>query len=234
MHRLQISIFGAVTLVFAVIGVNDNIFFEGSGARLAMGAGWLLLAIVDIIWLLYFTSDEESRMFQVFNFFGTGGLTPPSRRRRNTRMQSVHNMTSNNGYAANYAGGPVMSHDTPYDVKDSGVGSGAGSGRLGSGLTAQHSQHSIGRASPVDPNTSYGNAAGNASMTNVGDTAGVEPHSPLMGGGAAGVGAAGASTSGTDSAQPSEYIYKAKALYNCEIIPLCALVKLMPPRYAIA
>ncbi|KAK7686738.1 hypothetical protein QCA50_010338 [Cerrena zonata] len=104
MHRFQISIFGAISVVFSVFGVNQGIFSHNSALD-AMAAGWLILAIVNILWTLYFTSEEDSLMLHIFNSLGTGGLTPPSRRRR-TRPMSVHNMGVGNGYSAPYATPP--------------------------------------------------------------------------------------------------------------------------------
>ena len=37
----------AIAVVFAVIGVNDHIY-TGFSAQVAVGAGWLLIAIVDV------------------------------------------------------------------------------------------------------------------------------------------------------------------------------------------
>jgi hypothetical protein len=37
----------AIAVVFAVIGVNDHIY-AGVSAQVAVGAGWLLIAIVDV------------------------------------------------------------------------------------------------------------------------------------------------------------------------------------------
>ncbi|GAA5953229.1 hypothetical protein JCM21900_004458 [Sporobolomyces salmonicolor] len=64
--RFQLSIFLAVALVMAVIGVNSGIFTDTS-YQLAMGAGWLLLAIVDILWLLYFTSEPGAFFPSLFD-----------------------------------------------------------------------------------------------------------------------------------------------------------------------
>jgi SHO1 osmosensor len=230
MHRMQISVFGAVALVFAVEGVNTGIFADDS-RLIAMGAGWFILTIVDIIWLLYFTSEEDSRIFYIFNLFGTGGLSPPSRRRRNTRVQSAH-MSTNNGYATNYASGGVPPEGDYGGLKLDPV-------------PPQRSQHSLPPGSPgPDANRSIGsgNMSGNGKL-NAADTAppgvGVEPNSPLMGG-AAGLGAGGGSgigpgsggaaspiagaslaggrsTTGAESMlSPDTYMYKAKALYACE------------------
>lgn len=54
--RLQACAFSTMAAVFAVIGVDMSIF-AGQPARGAMAAGWLLLAIVDILWVLFFTAE---------------------------------------------------------------------------------------------------------------------------------------------------------------------------------
>lgn len=58
-NRFQLSIFLAIAVVMAVIGVNSGIF-NTTSFQLAVGAGWLLLAIVDILWLLYLTSEPNT------------------------------------------------------------------------------------------------------------------------------------------------------------------------------
>ena len=206
MHRLQISVFGAIAIVFAVQGVQLGIYVK-DGAFNAMAAGYLIIAIVDILWVLYFTSEEDSLMLHIFNSMGTGGLTPPGRRRRTTRTQSVHNMSANNGYVNNYASG-VGSHDVPYESK-------LGGAALGTGNRSQHTFVADASGAPrsIGGNASAGGADGN-----------IGPGSPLMGSGAAGVGAGGPlsassppasrdlDTTISDSAVP----YRAKALYACK------------------
>jgi SHO1 osmosensor len=44
---LKIAVFGAIAIVFAVIGVNQGIFMERPALE-AMSAGWLILAVVDV------------------------------------------------------------------------------------------------------------------------------------------------------------------------------------------
>ncbi|THV06611.1 hypothetical protein K435DRAFT_711473 [Dendrothele bispora CBS 962.96] len=208
MHRFQISVFGAVAIVFAVIGVDQGIF-SGNAPLQAMSVGWLLLAMVDILWVLYFTSEDDSLMLHVFNLMGTGGLTPPSRRRRARNQSSIHNM--NNGYANNYAsGGGISSQDIPYNKQmGSVVGSpGIGGGMGPNGIRSQNSfgavstdARSIGAASANNAPTS----AGGPGSIGGGDTNG--PNSPLM----AGVGAVG--QMGSPEAGAETYSYKAKALY---------------------
>jgi len=178
-----------------------------------MGAGWLILAIVNILWVLYFTSEEDSLTLHIFNLLGTGGLTPPSRRRR-TRAQAD---MAGNGYATNYAsGGGIGSHDMTYDTKmGSGMGSGMGMGSQGG--AGVRSQNSFGGASEGGMGTRSLGTGAAGSMSNLpqggpgsvgnGDNG---PSSPLM----AGVGGTtGGSSGGGPDSSPDTYLYKAKALY---------------------
>ncbi|KAH9486383.1 High osmolarity signaling protein SHO1 [Psilocybe cubensis] len=209
MNRFQISVFGAIAIVFAVEGVTLGIFASNSALN-TLGAGWLILAIVDILWVLYFTSEEDSLTLHIFNMLGTGGLTPPSRRRR--RTQSVMNMQAGNGYPTNYAqGGGIGSHDA-YDAK---LGGGAYSSPNQTGI---RSQNSFGGSLNDNMTRSMGGTGGGGSIHNQTTTGGPGsindngPNSPLM----AGIGA-GNSTTGTNPEQPQaqteSYSYKAKALY---------------------
>lgn len=203
--------------------------FSSASSLQAMGAGWLLLAIVNIIWALYFTSEEDSLMFHVFNSLGTGGLTPPSRRRR-TRPMSVHN--TGNGYTAYQAtpGGMTAMGPGGYDAKMNSFSAPIGSANSFKATSAD--ARSLGGAGSINGPPTGG--------SNVGaDNAGLA--SPLMGSGAAGVGAggglglgqnsfsmgatttadtsavsAGANTTGGAAATAADgSLYKAKALYAC-------------------
>ncbi|KAF9486334.1 high osmolarity signaling protein SHO1 [Pholiota conissans] len=209
MNRWQISVFGAVAIVFAVDGVTIGIFSSFSAAN-AMGAGWLILSIVDILWVLYFTSEEDSLTLHIFNMLGTGGLSSPSRRRR-TRQASMHGIQSGNGYPTNYAsGGGIGSHDG-YDAK-------LGGGAYGSpNPTGIRSQNSFG-GSLNDNTRSVGGGTGAGSIHNqntmggTGSIGGADngPSSPLM----AGIGSGNSGTLADAPAAPTEqYLYKAKALY---------------------
>lgn len=217
MHRLQISIFGAVSIVLAVDGVTAGIFAPTSALN-AMGAGWLILSIVDILWVLYFTSEEDSLTLHIFNMLGTGGLTPPSRRRR-TRSQSVH-MQSGNGYQTNYAsGGGIGSHDG-YDSK---IGGGAYGSPNPTGVRSQNSfGGSLNDGMRGGTVTGAGSIHNQTSIGGAGSIGGADngPSSPLM----AGIGA-GNSSSNINEQQLQQqqqqppaadtYLYKAKALYAC-------------------
>ncbi|GHJ90121.1 hypothetical protein NliqN6_6523 [Naganishia liquefaciens] len=67
-HRLQLCFILAILVVFAVNGVEY--IYQGqararaglgsAGSLKAVGAGWLMLAIIDIIWLLWLSSEEDS------------------------------------------------------------------------------------------------------------------------------------------------------------------------------
>jgi SHO1 osmosensor len=201
MHRLQISVFGAVAIVFAVQGANEGLF-ANIGSLQAMGAGWLVLSMVDILWVLYFTSEDDSLALHIFNSFGTGGLTPPSRRRRSPRGTSVHMTSPGNGYAAPYS-----------------TGGGIGPGMYDAKITGNGSFHE-----PIEPAT---RSIGGGSITNAPTSTGAGSirnestvGSPLMGSGNAGIGAGGGNSplnSGVPEPVPGTdgTVYRARALYAC-------------------
>ncbi|GJE87691.1 high osmolarity signaling protein [Phanerochaete sordida] len=222
MHRFQISIFGSIAIVFSVIGINQTIF-QNEGSLDAVAAGWLILAVVNILWTLFFTSEEDSLMLHIFNSMGTGGLTPPGRRRR--RTQSLHNMTGN-GYSAGYAAPGVMG-PAGYDAKPHSF-----VGPMGSGASLKANSveaRSMTGASLHQNTQNTGSIRGAASIVGSGDNAAVGLASPAMSSGAAGVGAgggpiqnvpSGGTASPVDAPAPapvsapaSEYIYRAKAMY---------------------
>jgi SHO1 osmosensor len=62
--RLQVSLFGTMSTVFAVKGVDLSIF-SGEPSRDAMAAGWLTLAMADILWVLYFSSEPGTPFFRL-------------------------------------------------------------------------------------------------------------------------------------------------------------------------
>ncbi|PSS29605.1 hypothetical protein PHLCEN_2v2753, partial [Hermanssonia centrifuga] len=225
MHRFQISVFGAIAIVFAVDGVNNTIF-TGFASLDAVAAGWLILAVVDILWTLYFTSEEDSLMLHIFNSMGTGGLTPPGRRRR--RTQSVHNM-SGNGYTTGYAA-PGSLGPVGYDAK---ANSFAG-GPVGSGASFKQGSVEARSLNAGSVNQVTTPSRGPVPLGAGDNQLGMS--SPLMGSGAAGVGAGGgpplpgvqsSPTGGAGGMVPPEsgsmgsagapgensYLYRAKAMY---------------------
>lgn len=58
-YGVQISIFAGLATVFAVIGADQNIY-ASSPAEKAVGAGWIITAIIDLLWIIYFTSPSDS------------------------------------------------------------------------------------------------------------------------------------------------------------------------------
>lgn len=75
-YGLQISIFATLATVFAVIGVDQNIYLSQPAAK-AVGAGWLLTAIVNLIWIIYFTSPPESPFLRVADIINAPGPSRP-------------------------------------------------------------------------------------------------------------------------------------------------------------
>lgn len=225
MHRLQLAVFLAIAVVFSVEGVNQSIFSNFSSLD-AMAAGWLILAFVNIIWTLYFTSEEDSLMLHMFNWMGTGGLTPPGRRRR--RTQSVHGM-GGNGYGAGGYSAPGTLGPSGYDGKAPSFTGGP----IGSG--ASFKANSVENRSMNQGSINQNTASIRGPASTVGD-AQMGMASPIMGPGAAGVGAGGGpggnlpNIQGSPVASPatpvdntmvntsgnSEFMYRAKALYACK------------------
>jgi len=223
MHRFQISIFGAIAIVFAVEGVTLGLFAP-NGAMNAMGAGWFILTLVDILWVLYFTSEEDSLSLYIFNMLGTGGLTPPSRRRRTRTQSSMHNMQAGNGYQTNYASGGGIGSNDGYDGKLGGGGFGSPN------LAGIRSQNSFGGSLNDNMTRSIG-GTGAGSIHNqpgggggTGSIAGVDngPSSPLMAGIGSGNSGVGSNIEAPPQ-QPESYAYRAKALYACELPPFLHL-----------
>lgn len=228
MHRFQIAVFGAVAIVFAVDGVDRGIY-SSTGSLQAMAAGWLILAIVDILWVLYFTSEEDSLQLHIFNSMGTGGLTPPNRRRRAGRGQSLH--MGGNGYGGAYGGGGIGPGDLPYDTKLNAPPLGGAMSARSQGSINAGGDGSIGNIRSMSGVGGGGVGGGGGSITGVPTQLGAEnlgASSPLMGSGNAGVGAGGGLASPersntsdiTPGGDPSGLTYKAKALYACEFLTL--------------
>jgi SHO1 osmosensor len=221
MHRFQISVFGSIAIVFAVIGINDTIF-SGRASLDAVAAGWLILAFVNITWTLYFTSEQDSLVLHIFNLMGTGGLTPPGRRR--TRTQSLHNM-GGNGYQAGYAA-PGALGPAGYDNKSHSF-----AGPMGSGASLKAPSMEARSITGASVNQNTGSIRGPGSAVGADPAIGLA--SPALSSGAAGVGAGGGiqnvpsagpgTTSPVDSsapgAGPTDFVYRAKALYPCESLP---------------
>ncbi|TYJ52388.1 hypothetical protein B9479_007006 [Cryptococcus floricola] len=108
LHRFQISIFLAIATALAVGGVQ--FIFQTEGPFIASGVGWLLLTIVNLIWILYLTSEEDTLIYNLLNSRGNGGLSTHGNRR---------------------IGGGIARRDS--DAYSAGMGNGGGRGELGMG-----------------------------------------------------------------------------------------------------
>ncbi|KAG8880469.1 Transmembrane osmosensor [Tulasnella sp. 331] len=247
MHRLQISAFTAVALVFSVTGTNG--LFSIAKSAQAYGAGWLLLTISNIVWLLYFTSEEDSLIFHIINQIGggTGGLTPPSRiRRRNpsvmggsaqVRQSSLGNGGAGYNNSTYQAGGNNSTYQAgggPTSYGGGGIGSGfenGGTTEAGLGAGTPRGGGSLvggpGNAETRSNRSVGGQTAGGMTGGGQSTTGGQSPRTPLMS--AAGgpntmsvVSGGDPDTSGqalTSGAEDTGYAYRARALYAYSASP---------------
>ncbi|KAJ7155694.1 hypothetical protein C8R46DRAFT_1226765 [Mycena filopes] len=87
-NRFQMTAFASIATVFAVFGIDSGVFSD-EPVLIAMGAGYLVLATVDILWIMYFTAEEDSLTLHVLNHLGT---TPPAAAARSPRR--MHKTTT--------------------------------------------------------------------------------------------------------------------------------------------
>ncbi|KAG8933486.1 Transmembrane osmosensor [Tulasnella sp. 418] len=234
MHRMQISAFTAVALVFSVQGATVGLFAKTKEQN-AMGAGWMLLTIPNILWLLFFTSEEDSLVFHVFSIVGGGsaGLTPPSRSRR--RNPSIHagstqvrqSTMSNSAGIGNggYTSG-VGSYGNPNSTY-SGGGIGYDAAKTEDlGMTAgSRSQASFG-PSGTDKQSVKSGAGTGQDAASARSAAAHSPRTPLIvPGGVGNTNSIGEIPGPTLAPPPEEqaYAYRAKALYACELVCSCCV-----------
>ncbi|KAK4047572.1 Transmembrane osmosensor [Microbotryomycetes sp. JL201] len=166
-NRFQISVFLAITVVFAVFGVNSGIFADSS-YQLAIGAGWILLAMVDILWLLYFSAEEDAAVARIFSAGARGQFTRGSTRQPSMQNSQPRGSMTQTGSAVSYQGAQS------FTGKNGGPGTGPAGISVGDlsqgGDAGQHSPNSFGEngrepefllkaralysysASPDDPN----------------------------------------------------------------------------------
>lgn len=125
--RLQVSAWTVVALVFAVLGIDEGIY-SNVGSYEAMAAGYFVLTIVDVIWLLFFTAEEESPIFNLFYSVGGGGLRTSGPR---------GGAGGGRGQNMRMAGGGVgLGNGSAY----SGGGGGFGQGGIGGGYQQAYGQ----------------------------------------------------------------------------------------------
>jgi len=221
MHRFQISVFGAVALVFSIFGVNQGIFINIPALQ-AMSAGWLLLSLVNILWLLYFTSEENSLILYVLNYAGTGGLTGPGRNGFRPNRRAANSMQ--NGVNGGYGGGGIE-YGAPPPPMDLGGGMSGAYDTKEPGMVMDHgamntmgnSQRSLG--SGVNAGSINSMATGNRGPIGGGSTSPPAVQQPMSQGGSNAGDAPGPGTPLIDNAPDGPvdnepYPYRAKALYT--------------------
>ncbi|KDE05572.1 hypothetical protein MVLG_04067 [Microbotryum lychnidis-dioicae p1A1 Lamole] len=108
-NRGQLSTFLAIAIVFGVFGTNLGIFTATSFQR-AIGAGWILLTMINIVWLLYFSAEEGSVFLRIFD---------STSRTLNSRGSNPAHRS--NSIAQRSVGGNTSSHQTPATVNGGGA-----------------------------------------------------------------------------------------------------------------
>lgn len=204
--RLQLIAFTAIALVFAVTGTNS--LYSSYRSEQALGAGYLLLLIVDIFWLLYLTSEEDTALHSILNISNSGLSSPAG---RNTGRYGGG--SGGGGLSMGAAAGSGGISDS-YNARNN------ASGYSGNFQSASGYQPAYGQ-SAADVTTSNGAGLGapklsNASMRSRGPDASSgaigasnEPPSVASHGAIGSLAAAG----GQKSGDLPEYGYKARALY---------------------
>jgi len=100
-HRFQIAVLLSVATTFAILSTNESIYGNiavDSSASTAMGAGYLIISIIDLLWLLFFTADEETYIFHLVATSGRGLSTQPGIRR--SVIAAPHRNISHRSYGS--------------------------------------------------------------------------------------------------------------------------------------
>ncbi|KDN42979.1 hypothetical protein K437DRAFT_287324 [Tilletiaria anomala UBC 951] len=228
--RLQLSAWTAVALVFAVLGADQGVYGAAGttmdGPYRAMGAGYILCAAVDIIWLFFFTSEEESTFYSIASRFGNGQLSGPASGAAAGRYGAGGRgaMGNGNAYTAGYAGGVgTISGPTtnggyqaaPYGATSSQTEL-AGSNNAAISMPVAHtSVQSVrnsgagGALSRTGPGSDYG-----AATSQHGGASSAAPHSPAVRSGQTSAAGDAADKPQADHTEGgTDYGYKARALY---------------------
>lgn len=59
-YHIQLSTLASLTIVFAVLAADANIYSPATPAQKACGGAWLATAVIDLLWVIYFTSPPQS------------------------------------------------------------------------------------------------------------------------------------------------------------------------------
>ncbi|KAJ7655971.1 hypothetical protein DFH06DRAFT_992017 [Mycena polygramma] len=110
--RFQIAAFGAIATMFAVQGADLGIF-SAQAALQPMGAGYLVLAIVDILWMIYFTSEPDSLALNILSRAGAAPPVPPQREKSARRASAGTAASKPNYKLGGGVGSPEMGFHEP-------------------------------------------------------------------------------------------------------------------------
>ncbi|KAF8799447.1 hypothetical protein BYT27DRAFT_7201508 [Phlegmacium glaucopus] len=100
-YGIQISIFAGLATVFAVLGVDQHIYASPRADK-GTGAGWLITAMIDLLWIIYFTSPSDSHFIRLANGLASARPFSGYTYRRNavekiSRSQDAFVMSAPNG-----------------------------------------------------------------------------------------------------------------------------------------
>ncbi|CAO1635248.1 unnamed protein product [Sympodiomycopsis kandeliae] len=214
--RLQISAWTIVALVFAVNGIDGGLYSD-VGSYQAMAAGYFVLTIVNVLWLFFFTAEEDSPTFNLFYSLGGGGggLRGPGARSgggrggQNMRMAggSGLNGSAYAGAVGGGAGGSYQngSYQQAYGHSPSAVDVASGASKLNANIASNQSGTVGGRGAGSE--LGGGHSVHNRAMS---------PQSSAVAAGAGGastIDGHSAAGAGTGSEPLPGYSYKARALY---------------------
>ncbi|PWZ00107.1 high osmolarity signaling protein SHO1 [Testicularia cyperi] len=200
MARLQLVAFTSVALVFSVFGINSGIYSSVSSEQ-AVAAGYFLITITNIVWLLFLTSEEDSPFFPIVNIANDGVTAPASRSGGRYGNGASGSMRMASGTAGGYGAGNASGYSAGF--------------QNGSGYQPAYG-HS---PSAADITTANGTGLGAPKMS----SASIRSRGPAEAGAGAisteapSVVSHGAPSSPTAAGQKSsdlpDYGYKARALY---------------------
>ncbi|KAK7000341.1 SH3-domain-containing membrane protein [Favolaschia claudopus] len=91
-YRLQICLFSSMASIFAVFGVDMSIF-AAQPARRAMAAGWLILAVIDLLWTLSFSAEPHTPFARLVDSMTIGSRNA----RTDSQVEDKERQASNAG-----------------------------------------------------------------------------------------------------------------------------------------
>jgi len=101
-YGTQISIFAALATAFAVLGVDQNVY-SPLAAQQATAAGWLIIAFVDLLWIVFFTSPPHSPVFSVVDSLAASKAR--HQEARQNKVQKIERSTDAFPLSAVHGGG---------------------------------------------------------------------------------------------------------------------------------